>query len=54
MQIKIWIRPKADGTITLRIDPKHENYDTPKIHAWGHQLIQIIEQGVTSYEGGNK
>lgn len=42
MQIKIWLRPKADGTMTLRIDEKYENLDTPRIHAWGQKLIRAL------------
>ena len=47
MKINIWLRPKADGTMTLRIDEKYENLDTPRIHAWGQKLISAIQAGAT-------
>ena len=47
MQIKIWLRPQAGGSMTLRLDEKYERDDTPRIHAWGQKLIAAISAGAT-------
>ena len=44
MKITIWIRPSKNGKdITLRLDTKYEDRDTPVIQRYGRKLADAIE-----------
>lgn len=44
VKITIWIRPDREGRdITLRLDTKYEDRDTPVIQRYGRKLANAIE-----------
>lgn len=44
MKNTVWIRPGAnERDITLRLDTKYENRDTPSIQFYGNRLLAALE-----------